>query len=50
MDLILGYILVLIIMGFVTYFVYKKDKKYAAKANGVLKNRHYYCLHFYLDH
>ena len=28
MDLILGYILVLIIMGFVTYFVYKKDKKY----------------------
>ena len=37
MDLILGYILVLIIMGFVTYFVYKKDKKYAAKGKWRIK-------------
>lgn len=31
MDLVLGYILVLLIMGIVTSFVYKKDKKYAEK-------------------
>ena len=37
MDLILGYILVLIIMGFVTNFVYKKDKKYAAKGKWRIK-------------
>lgn len=31
MELVLGYVIVLLIMGMVTNFVYKKDKKYAEK-------------------
>lgn len=37
MYLILGYIIVLLIMGCVTYFVYKKDKKYAVKGKWRIK-------------